>query len=164
MDGKRIIGALCPFNELHVLNAIGGGNNAVALQQLPLFLNGRQVKFNPSIDAIHVATDQSIKAMFASDTESSSAYRMWDLPERQAASPPRKWQPSSTKFNGVTTNMEQFKTHDYTPTRAVKPPQVATRDSSDVTATTAVPPASSTLAVPPDGPEQHSLAPPEATE
>ena len=125
MQGGRIIGALCPFNNLNVLERIGGGTNTVALQQLPLFLNGRQVKFNPTIDAIHVATDQSIKAMFASSTEASSAYRVWELPERQNASPPRKWQPSNTKFSGETSNMAQFKAHDHVPTRSSRPAQVA---------------------------------------
>jgi hypothetical protein len=126
-QGGRVAGALCPFNDLNVLEQIGGGSNTVALQQLPLFLNGHQVKFDPAIDAIHVATDQSIKAMFASSTEASSAYRVWELPQQQATTgpPERQWQPSNTKFSGETTNMQNYQAWEHVPTRSSRPPQVA---------------------------------------
>ena len=35
-DLGRVAGALCPFNDLNVLEQIGGGSNTVALQQLPV--------------------------------------------------------------------------------------------------------------------------------
>ena len=122
---NELIGALCPWNEMASLQHIGGRNNHSALQKLPLFLNGRNVVFDSLMDAIHVATDQSIKAMFDDRTTNSQAYRMWELPERKSAAAPRQWTPSNTKFDGTTTSGSQFKAYDYTPQRAIRPPQQA---------------------------------------
>ena len=122
---NKLLGALCPWNEMTSLQHIGGGNNATALQRLPLFLNGRPVVFNGASDAIHVATDQSIKAMFDPRTTNTEAYRMWELPEKRAAAAPRQWAPSNTKFDGRTSSGEQYKAYDYTPERAIRPPAVA---------------------------------------
>ena len=53
-----------------------------------------------------------------------------ELPERQQGLP-RKWQPSTQNSITFTSNMEQFKAHDYTPTRAVRPPQVASVNNAN---------------------------------
>jgi hypothetical protein len=124
-SNNELIGALCPWNEMTSLKHIGGGQNTTALQQLPLFLNGRSVIFDAKKDAIHVATDQSIKAMFDARTTNSETYRVWELPTKPAPAAKQQWAPSSTKFDGRTTSGEQYKAYDYTPTRASRPPQVA---------------------------------------
>ena len=127
---NELIGALCPWNEMSSLRHIGGGNNTTALKKLPLFLNGRSVVFDSVKDAIHVATDQSIKATFDPRTTNSQAYRMWELPERRSAAARQEWAPSSAKFDGRTTSGEQYKAYDYTPQRAVRPQQQAAVSSA----------------------------------
>ena len=107
---NELIGALCPWNEMSSLRHIGGGNNTTALKKLPLFLNGRSVVFDSVKDAIHVATDQSIKATFDPRTTNSQAYRMWELPERRSAAARQEWAPSSAKFDGRTTSGDNSST------------------------------------------------------
>ncbi len=124
-QGNELVGALCPWNEMTTLRYIGGGKNTTALQQLPLFLHGKQVVFDPRLDAIHVATDQSIKAMFDGRTTNSEQFRVWDLPAPRPQTDQRQWTPSQTKFDGRTTNAAAYKAHDYVPQRSSRPPQVA---------------------------------------